>query len=381
MRVLFTVQGEGRGHLTQALALREMLLRRGHEITGVLVGSNGSRPLPTYFAAAFPGAVREIHSPGFVFPGARGVSSAATARSLLRGLPHYRRALFELRRTIETTHPDLILNFLEPTTGLHNLLFGARVPTVVVGHQYIFEHPARVRVPHRRLEQRLMRTYCALVGARSIRLALSFYPAADLPQRGLFVCPPLLRRQVFELEPTPGDYLLVYLLNHGYAEAVARWHARHPHIPVHCFYDRPGAPSEEMARPNLTFHRLHGEKFLRLMAGARAVACTAGFETASEAAWLGKPLLLVPVENHIEQYLNACDAERAGIGARDSDFRLSRLLSPGIPAAPPAFRHWIRQAESRALQVVESVAGVRSAPGLSAAVPSPVPALSREPAA
>lgn len=361
MRILFTVQGEGRGHLTQAMSLKEMLLRRGHEITGVLVGSNGSRPLPTYFAASFPVAVREIHSPGFVFPGARGVSSSATARSLLRGLPHYRRALSELRRAIETTQPDLILNFLEPTTGLHNLLFGARVPTVVVGHQYIFEHPARVRVPHRRLEQRLMRTYCALVGVRSVRLALSFYPAADIPQRGLFVCPPLLRRQVFELEPTPGDYLLVYLLNHGYAEAVARWHTRHPHIPVHCFYDRPGAPAEEMARPNLTFHRLHGEKFLRLMAGARAVACTAGFETVSEAAWLGKPLLLVPVENHIEQYLNACDAERAGIGARDSDFRLSRLLSPGIPAAPPEFRPWIRQAESCALRVIEAAAGLRPA--------------------
>jgi len=45
----------------------------------------------------------------------------------------------------------------------------------------------------------------------------------------------------------------------------------------------------------LTFHRLDGEKFLRMMGECKYVACTAGFESVSEAAWLGKPLFLVPV--------------------------------------------------------------------------------------
>ena len=39
MRVLFTVQGEGRGHLTQALAVYRSLSRQGHELVGVVVGS------------------------------------------------------------------------------------------------------------------------------------------------------------------------------------------------------------------------------------------------------------------------------------------------------------------------------------------------------
>jgi len=132
------------------------------------------------------------------------------------------------------------------------------------------------------------------------------------------VCPPPLRRQLFQLDSTPGDYVLVYLLNHGYATAIRRWHTLHPHIAVHCFYDRPRAPVEELVAPNHTFHALHGEKFLRMMANAHGVVCTAGFESACEAAYLGKPLLLIPVENHVEQYLNACDAERAGLGWRDN---------------------------------------------------------------
>ena len=36
MKVIFVVQGEGRGHLTQALALKQQLLREGHEVVKVL---------------------------------------------------------------------------------------------------------------------------------------------------------------------------------------------------------------------------------------------------------------------------------------------------------------------------------------------------------
>ena len=40
MRILFVIQGEGRGHLTQALSLRQKLVGEGHEVVGVLVGKS-----------------------------------------------------------------------------------------------------------------------------------------------------------------------------------------------------------------------------------------------------------------------------------------------------------------------------------------------------
>lgn len=48
------------------------------------------------------------------------------------------------------------------------------------------------------------------------------------------------------------------------------------------------------------------------MAGCRAYATTAGFESICEAMYLGKPVLMVPA--HIEQDCNAHDAMRAGAG-------------------------------------------------------------------
>lgn len=50
MKILFVIQGEGRGHLTQALSLRQKLADEGHEIVGVLVGKSPARRLPGFLA-------------------------------------------------------------------------------------------------------------------------------------------------------------------------------------------------------------------------------------------------------------------------------------------------------------------------------------------
>ncbi|NIQ59659.1 MAG: UDP- glucuronosyltransferase, partial [Gammaproteobacteria bacterium] len=49
LRVALVVQGEGRGHLTQALALARILADAGHDLHAVLVGTSPHRQVPAYF--------------------------------------------------------------------------------------------------------------------------------------------------------------------------------------------------------------------------------------------------------------------------------------------------------------------------------------------
>jgi len=199
-----------------------------------------------------------------------------------------------------------------------------------------------------------MKIYTRLLGARATKLALSLYAAPDLPKKRIIVGPPILRKQLFQLESKPdGDFVLVYLLNHGYAEQIISWSAKNPQTKLHCFYDKPGAPAEFQHSPSLTFHRLDGEKFLQMMAQCRHVVCTAGFESVSEAAWLGKPLFLVPVENHVEQQVNALDAEQFGLGLAEKSFNLDRLAE--LPDSLPVekFRHWIDCAPEKLFAAIE----------------------------
>jgi len=118
-------------------------------------------------------------------------------------------------------------------------------------------------------------------------------------------------------------------------------------VVVHCFYDRPGAPDVEVAAPNLTFHRLNGPKFLEMMARCKAVVCTAGFESVSEAAWLDKGVFLVPVEGHVEQMLNAFEAARLGLGVTDPVFNLDRLEELPASVDNREFRAWVSQGSER----------------------------------
>ena len=49
MKYLFIIQGEGRGHLTQAMTMERLLVSRGHQVVGMLVGKSESRILPAFF--------------------------------------------------------------------------------------------------------------------------------------------------------------------------------------------------------------------------------------------------------------------------------------------------------------------------------------------
>lgn len=346
MRILFTVQGEGRGHMTQALACHEILSRWGHEVVGVVAGKNSTRSLPDFFANGFSVPVKTLSSPGFVFRNSRAVDVPATVWQSIKQFGRHRASLKELRALVAREQPDVVVNFLEPLAGLLQATRPLSIPVIAVGHQYMIYHPEYAKLPGHASQQLGMRWFIDLVGARSHRLALSLFEAPNLPDKRLLVCPPILRKHLFELTPTAGDYFLIYLLNHGYAEEIIAWHQANPHVKMHCFYDKPGAPQTDTARRNLTFHRLNGEKFLKLMAGCRAVVCTAGFESVSEAAWLGKPLFVVPVENHVEQMINAVDAVNMGFGLTDSRFRLARLNQLPERIDNTRFRAWVARGEA-----------------------------------
>ncbi len=334
-------------------------------MVGVLAGANRSRSWPGFFERGFDTPVRRLASPGFVFTRQRSVNLPATLWQAAARFSEFRESRRLLARTVSETQPDLLVNFLEPLVGWYVRTGRSSVPVLAVGHQFMLGHPTYVRSDRRRLQQWGLRRYVEATGAGALRYALSFYRADDDEPRRCLVGPPLLRDELFGLETTPGEFLLVYLLNEGYRRDLESWHRRHPDIPVHCFYDRPNAPATEPVDATLTFHALHGERFLDLMAACRGVVCTAGFESISEAAWLGKPVLAVPVEGHVEQMLNAVDAEHCGLALAGQGFDLDRLLeAPAKRAARNQFREWMRESDERLARAVARAAPAAVGSGL-----------------
>jgi UDP:flavonoid glycosyltransferase YjiC (YdhE family) len=109
----------------------------------------------------------------------------------------------------------------------------------------------------------------------------------------------------------------------------------------------------------LTFHRLDAKTFLDLLAACRGFTSTAGFESVCEAAFLGKPISLVPTGKHVEQLCNAIDAARAGVAVWREDFHLSDFLEKlenWDYSALDDYRDWVRRAPEIFLRLLEGVA-------------------------
>lgn len=361
LRVALVVQGEGRGHLSQCLSLREMLEEAGHRVVKLLVGGGDRRPIPAYFERGMAMQAVRFPSP-ITIPGAdrTGVSLARTVGYNLRRVGPYRTALGLLRRELAAAAPDVVVNFYDPLAGLALKGMGDKAPPMVsLGHQYLLGHPGAPRPPFQPqglIPFHLINRFSAPPG--TLRLALSFRPLPDGPGPDTRVVPPLLRRAVLEARPEAGPHLLVYVLNDGLGDTIMRWHEKNRDVLIHGFWDRRGAPEVEKVHPNLVFHQLSDTLFLEMMRTCRGFVGTAGFESVAEALWLGKPVMVVPTRNQVEQGWNAREAEAAGAGIAASRFDLTPFLDylPTHRDVSGEYRDWVRDGHLRVISLIQEQA-------------------------
>ena len=359
MKVLFIVQGEGRGHLTQAISLRQILHSAGHEVVGVLVGKAVGREIPAFFKEQIHTPVFSFLSPNLLYNARKGsICVGKTIRRHLLRSATYAASLRTIHRQVQAAEPDLIVNFYEVLGGFYKFVYRPLVPMVCVAHQYLLLHPQFPFPKNSWLDRQIVNfnTRLTSLGADQ-KLALSFRRFSSETEHGLTVVPPLLRREMKELEPTNEDFALVYMTHPSLSRQIVAWHEQHPELPLHCFWDNPDAPDEQRVDDTLTFHRLNGPKYLRMMASCRALVTTAGFESVCEAMYLGKPVLMVPVPKHFEQACNAVDGVLSGAGASSRTFDLSVLTDflPYYKSPQAEFQAWCGESSRLFVKHLEAV--------------------------
>lgn len=355
MRFLFIVQGEGRGHMTQAISLQDILLRNGHEVVEVLVGKSPRREIPSFFYQKIKCEIKTYESPNFLVGSDN--KKILLFTSILYNLKKFSTFIRSMRfisRRIKETKADVVINYYELLAGFTYLVFRPKAPYYCIGHQFLLLHPGFVFPKGKRVDQFLLNFNTRLTSFRAKKfLALSFVEIPDKPRKKIYVVPPLLRKEVLEATTSDKNYILGYMLNPGYSEEIIKWHERHPELEVHFFWDKKDAPEDLEAHPNLFFHKISDVKFLEYMKNCTAFSSTAGFESVCEAFYMQKPLMMVPTGNHFEQECNAFDAHRAGAGIWDFEFDLDKLLE-FIPKYPKTdvFPKWVRRAEEKFLEIL-----------------------------
>lgn len=321
---------------------------------------NGRKSIPIFFNEQIPAdLIIPIDSPHFITDRKnKGIKVFRSSLLTAWRLPRYIRSLKKIRQTIDSKQPDILVNFYEPMAGNYYRLYREKRPLFCLGHQYFISHPAFKFPDINWMARASFRFFNGFTAPRRAkRIALSFSQESDRPEKGLFVCPPLIRREIKEQTPSDKGFILAYLLNAGYSEEIINWCRNNPGQKIEAFWDDSRRPETNFG-DNLIFHYLDREKFINRLASCSAYACTAGFDSVAEAAYLQKDILMVPTRNHFEQKCNAADAERAGLASKADAFDLSILTGvlskTHSPEMKRSFKEWVDNFDDKIVAILET---------------------------
>jgi uncharacterized protein (TIGR00661 family) len=334
---LFIVQGEGKGHMSQAMALKEQLEEAGHTVDGVFLGGRPSPEIPDYFSKSFPDKIHTFQSPWFLrTPNKKGIYIGRTLLYNLLRFPRYISELHRIRKEINFQRPAVVFNFYDVVGALALRKVSPGIRRFGIGHHF-FLHFDNYRCEkgsawHRWLLKKL--TGQILLSCDRV-LALSY---RELPGTSVIeVHPPMIRRQFRDMQYRPGLRYLAYFLNEGLLYDLLLLARTLPDFQVDLFTSL--NPSMELPA-GIRLHPFEAETFARFMSTCKGLISSAGFDLAAEAAYHGIPLAVIPTRNHFEQSCNASDIVRSGIGVAASKIEIG-MLEQMNPSETARYRAWV----------------------------------------
>jgi uncharacterized protein (TIGR00661 family) len=236
------------------------------------------------------------------------VSVVKTFTENLKRLPKGHTKLQELRkRLFKEFQPDCVITDFEPMTAY--LANHYDLPLITVDNQHRmrymeYDSPSGLKMD-RRVTKNIIR---AMVPRPDVSLVTTFF-FGKLKNERTFLFPPILRREVLKLQPGEGEHVLVYATS-GFESLMEVLQGFPRESFLFYGYDR------DDRHGVLTFRPFSKEGFLADLASAKAVIATAGFTLLSEAIYLRKPYLALPMHGQFEQQLNAYQLEQLGYGKR-----------------------------------------------------------------
>ena len=304
MKILYGVVGEGMGHATRSRVILEALSVKNE----VLVVASGRAY--DFLSVRFPN-VHKIwgYTMAYEENAVKKLKTALqNARGALSGVPENVRQYFEIS---EKFSPDCVVsdfetfaylygrNWMLPVISIDNMQVINRCshdPSILEGHENDF-----------RLAKGIVKS--KLPGCHHYLVTSFFYPALRKPRTSLH--PPILRPEIIAAKSEPGEHLLVYQTstsNQELPEILKR-----SGLPCRIYGLRRDLQEDARDR-NLLYRPFSEQGFIDDLRTARAVVANGGFTLMSEAVYLHKPMLALPVGGQFEQVLNARYLEREGYG-------------------------------------------------------------------
>ncbi|MEI6277053.1 MAG: glycosyltransferase family protein [Prolixibacteraceae bacterium] len=284
MKVLYSIQGTGNGHLARALEIIPHL-QDFCQCDILISGTQCDLEL------GYPVKYR-LKGFSFIFGKRGGVDYWGTIKNF-----NPFRYIWEIL-TLRVEGYDLVINDFEPVSAWSCLLKG--VPILGLSHQSSFLNN-HIPVPEEKdhFGNFILKNYAP------VPVYLGFHFKAYAKN----IYTPVIRSQVRACTPKESDYYTVYLPSYD-DEYLIKVLSRFIDTKWHLFSKHTKKAYQE---GNISVNWISNDAFVEDMANSKGVLCGAGFETPAEALFLKKKIMVIPMKGQYEQQCNAAALEEMGV--------------------------------------------------------------------
>lgn len=284
MKILYAIQGTGNGHLSRAMDVAPALEKHG-QVDYMVSGAQADLALPFEVKYKSPGL-------SFYFGQKGGIDISKTFNN-----NSSKRVLKEIK-DLPVEDYDLIINDFEPISAWAARNKGKRV--VALSHQSAL---LSSKCPKPKSADLIGKSILKNYAPASVHYGFHF----DAFDKNIFT--PIVRRSIREKANLDYGHYAVYLPAYSDEKIIKTlskikgvdWHVFSKHTKSNYWQD------------NVRIEKINNDKFVHAMTSAKGILCGAGFETPSEAIFLGKKLMVIPMKGQYEQQCNAAALKKMGV--------------------------------------------------------------------
>ena len=284
MKILYAVQGTGNGHITRAMEIIPYLQQKG-DVDILVSGIQSDIELPFKVKYRFKGM-------SFIFGKKGGVDFWKTFMKL-----NSLKLLKEIKN-IDLKSYDLIISDFEPISCWAAIK--SKKECIGLSNQVVTLHPLAPKPKKTDLIGKLVLQNYA---------PTTFNYGFHFKRLDGSVFTPIIRKQVRELIPTNEGHYTVYLPSYDDEQIIrylkllytVKWQVFSKHY------------KKGKQIKNIKIFPIDSELFLKSIASSKGVLCNAGFGTVSEALFLRKKVMVIPMKKQFEQACNAAMLKDMGV--------------------------------------------------------------------
>ena len=284
MKILYAIQGTGNGHITRAIEIIPYLQKKGRlDILVSGIQSDIELPFPVTY---------KLKGLSFVFGKKGGIDFWKTFMRL-----NSQRLIKDIK-SLNVKDYDLIISDFEPISVWAAIK--AKKTCIGLSNQVATLHHL---APKPKKDDLMGKVVLQNYAPTQLNYGFHFKKLDET------IFTPIIRKEVREIETTIHDHYTVYLPSYDDIEIIktlkkinnSQWQVFSKH-------------SKKAYRVhNIEINPIDPKLFLKSMASSKGVITNAGFGTTSEALFLKKKLLIIPMKKQYEQHCNAAMLEEMGV--------------------------------------------------------------------